>query len=120
MGARLTSTLMALVALYLAPTPGHAAKAATWQPSMDQILALEHGLVMPEGADPLPSYARYYTGEDAAGRKIIRGYYLDGGRPGIYLKPSDVTIMDGGCSVVSVVFDVQSHKVLGVACNGVA
>ena len=98
----------------------NAANAVQWQPSMSDVSALERKLVLPREAEPLRSYARYYTGEIAGGRKIIRGYYLGWGMPGIYLKPSETEVMDGGCSVIAVVFDVQSARISGVACNGVA
>jgi hypothetical protein len=90
-------------------------------PSKDQVARIERMVVMPNGAKPLAHYARYYTLETVEGRPSVVGYYLFGeGPPGIHFGESPVVVSDGGCDVVTVVFDLRRNAVQNAHCNGVA
>ena len=92
-----------------------------WRPTLAQVTSLEAKLQLPAGARPIAEYARYYKGVVIQGRRLIEGYLLQGhGAPGIYLKPFADEIDDGGCSVITVYFDVSADRVAGVSCNGYA
>lgn len=86
---------------------------------------------MPEGADPLDRYVRYYSGEWVDGARRVRGVFLvasiaaltqRGGVTGIRVVTSDdlPDISDGGCGVIELEYDVASDHVISLACHGSA
>ena len=89
---------------------------------MDRI---ERAVRLPDGAGALSSYARYYAWqqrEDGV-RKVIAVYEnLTGARPGRHwvAETELPVIMDGGCGVVSLSYDVAGQRIEHVSCNGVA
>ena len=113
---------------------GGAAMAEPWAPDQQTIAKLEAGLQIPDwGRSPqypdghipaVSEYARYYTGESFDGRKMVFAELVSldsGGEPGIHLVGSVAAfpgIEDGGCHVVSLVYDVGEARVIGLRCNG--
>jgi hypothetical protein len=99
-----------------------AGAASDGQVNLADIDVLERTLQLPKGAYPLNDYARYYTAETVSHRAMVRGYFLWHGpeAAGRYLRASSVTVADGGCSVVTVYFDVETRHVAGAYCNGLA
>ena len=83
---------------------------------------LEQSVTLPKGAHRLADYARYYTAESLHHRRVLRGYFVLKGpdTPGSYLRESPVIVADGGCSVVTVYFDLKTRRVAGAVCNGLA
>ena len=53
--------------------PSQAAESQSWSPSNADVVQLEAQLKLPEGADPISSYARFYTGQIIGGRRIVSG-----------------------------------------------
>lgn len=115
----------------------------------DPISYLESRVELPEGAEPLEAYDRYYANTRLGDREVIRGVYLlrssfgdrersgmtpDAGRPRVFRgEAEDLPIVaDGGCAVINVYFDIQlydflmlyeegSNRPLSMAmCNGLA
>lgn len=80
--------------------------------------AIEADVRLPNGAKNLSDYARYYYRD---GTKVV-GIYVSGDKPGRrwVMKSKAPVIMDGGCGVVNVVFDVASRRVTSTFCNGAA
>jgi hypothetical protein len=107
----------------------HQARSVTkqgWLPDRAAIDKIEAGLVMPEEAAPLSAYRRRYGGVIEAGRRVIWGDFL---LSTIAPYAAAITILDhrpvsllqgGGCSVVTLKFDMDSDRLLGIACNGQA
>jgi hypothetical protein len=97
---------------------------ANWQPSVRAVADLEATMTLPPGAKLITKYARYYTGEMEAGRPIILGILvLDDHRPaGTYIisETAMPLILDGGCTVITVKFDVHASQIESLACNGFA
>jgi hypothetical protein len=113
--------LAAAVALGLGWSAGHAEATQTWRPTLADVAAVEAKIELPKGAEPIAAYARYYSGVVVSGHRLVKGYYLRGfGRPGVYLKPYPDEIDDGGCSVVTVYFDLTADRTAGAFCNGYA
>ena len=98
-----------------------------------EIATLEASLVMPDGADPLESYARFYT----VSGNTIEGEYINSGMlrsvledrvvsqrlaPNVFLVDqfNMPSIMDGGCSVLTVQYDRRAREHTGPFCNGLA
>jgi hypothetical protein len=87
---------------------------------MDQI---ERQVRLPEGAGPLASYARYYAWQQREDgfRKVVAVYVrLDGHAPGRYWVAENELplILDGGCSLVALSYDLAAQRVEHVTCNG--
>lgn len=100
--------------------PGHGETPHAY-PSPAQVARVERAVVLPRGASPLAKYARYYSLQTVDGRAVVVGYYLLGqGEPGVHFGASPVTVMDGGCGVVTVVFDLRDNAIRSAQCNGVA
>ncbi|HEX3675203.1 MAG TPA: hypothetical protein VHU87_13100 [Rhizomicrobium sp.] len=106
---------------------------AAWLPDAKTVAKLESVAKIPGGPGraptPLTSYARFYWGITTNGHRRIRGVFLNPAlpsfrhRPGVYLSDGSGFIpapMDGGCSVVNVIYDVQTAQVISIWCNGYA
>lgn len=89
---------------------------------MADVAALERVVQLPRGAKSIGAYARYYTLSYEDGRSILVGYYLLDAPdpPGLYIRATPFQMMDGGCSVVTVRFDLTEKRATGASCNGVA
>ena len=87
---------------------------------MDQI---ERQVRLPEGAGPLASYARYYAWQqrDDGLRKVIGVYVrLSGHAPGRYWVAENEfpLILDGGCAMISLSYNLAAQRIEHVTCNG--
>jgi hypothetical protein len=79
-------------------------------------------------AGPIDSYARYYTGVTLRGRKTVFGEYVSKAlnepayAVGVHIVSWDKVpgITDGGCALIDLWFDIQSSRVIAIACYGVA
>lgn len=68
-------------------------------------------------------YKRYYAVTFLQGRRTIKGLFVRDDEPGVYPVASDAefpAILDGGCGVVHVLYDVEAERILELHCNGVA
>lgn len=97
----------------------------------ETIAAIESRVRMPRGAAALEEYDRYYAIDRSAGLDLVRGVFLlrstfgDVERAGmaplleranVYrgMVPDLPVVADGGCAVVSVVFDARSLRFLEI------
>lgn len=92
----------------------------SWKPSPAQIKQLERFLKLPEGR-PLSSYSRFYSGQISAGQHIIVGEFLkaESAKVQIVDEQKMPKVLDGGCSVVHLKYNVEKKRVLQLTCNGV-
>jgi len=92
------------------------------EPTAADIAVLERKLRLPPGASALRAYARYYALNVIDGRSTIVGSYLLDAPdpPGRYMRPVPVEVLDGGCAVVTIHFDITSRRATAIYCNGVA
>ena len=108
-------------ALPAAPPPA-ADAGAEQQAIMDRI---ERDVRLPEGAGPLSGYTRYYAWQERGDgvRKVI-GVYLGVGerQPGRHwvAETSLPLIMDGGCGLVTLSYNVAEQRIEHISCNGEA
>lgn len=104
-------------------------------PTHKQVSVMEGSLVMPKGAGPLRTYARYYwiptPGTVDTYRRcgpydgppinrshvILRGALRTGEPPQIYLGKRPRTYCGGGCGVMELTFDLTAHRTLALQCN---
>jgi hypothetical protein len=101
-----------------------------WTPDTGTITKLESIIRIPSNSwrapTPVANYARYYAGVTIKGRPVIRGEFvipLPPDKPaGIYIgAESDFPgIMDGGCGVVNLLYDVKAARIVWIRCNGYA
>lgn len=107
-----------------APAPNAQAPA----PADEQVAIMdriERDVRLPEGAGPLVSYARYYAWQQREDgiRKVIAVYVqLEGHAPGRrWVAENELPlIMDGGCSLVGLSYNVAAQRIDNVGCNGEA
>ncbi|HTU12517.1 MAG TPA: hypothetical protein VMG08_16625 [Allosphingosinicella sp.] len=104
------------------PAAPNAADDAEREAIMDRI---EREIRLPAGADPLASYERSYAWQERGDgvRKVI-GVYLtpEGSNRGRrWVTEAELPlILDGGCSLVSLSYDVAAGRIDHVTCNGEA
>ena len=93
-----------------------------WTPTLEQVSQLETMVGMPRGTKPLAQYTRAYHGVMIGGHPYIKALYYIGSRsvPGVEIIGADRTypmILDGGCNVVNLTYEVESRD-LAIRCNG--
>ena len=90
---------------------------------MDRI---ERDIRLPEGAGPLASYSRSYAWQQRADgvRKVVAVYESLTGAPAgrrRWVAETDLPlVLDGGCGLVSLSYDVAAQRIEHVTCNGEA
>ncbi|HEY1215373.1 MAG TPA: hypothetical protein VGE93_17215 [Bryobacteraceae bacterium] len=107
-----------------------------WTPDASIISKMEAG-IKPSDIPPryspgrppiIGQYARYYFGYKAHNRRMIHGVLILPFGPkmkpaGIYVVRSQrefPVILDGGCSVMHLVYDLEANQIVSLECNGLA
>lgn len=84
---------------------------------------IESMIAMPRGASRLTLYDRYYAWEnrDDGVRKVL-GTYVRGpqGRRHWVNENELPLVMDGGCDIVTLTYDLDTDRIERVECNGEA
>jgi hypothetical protein len=109
------------IALAMTTSAGFAnAKSCAWTPTSVIVGKIEADLKMPHGLS-LKSYRRYYSGEIAKNHHVVVAVFLKSDRPGTEIVQQDKLprVLDSGCSVVTLHYDVELQKILMLRCNGV-
>lgn len=87
---------------------------------MDRI---EREVRLPDGAGPLAAYGRYYAWQDRDDgiSKVVAVYQRepDGARHWVPETRLPL-VMDGGCDIVSLSYDVAAERIEYVSCDGEA
>ena len=119
----------AFAAAGLLVQPLHAS-GATWTPTRADVARIEAGLklpTVPTPSGPLKDYERYYAGIVQNGHRMIRAEFVALGvdpqaRGQVHITSEDKfpVIMDGGCGIVSLLYDVEAGRVVSIGCNGLA
>lgn len=80
---------------------------------------IEKSIALPEGAAPLLRYRRHYAWS-SSDPQVVEAVYTLGGRPDrLWLSSNDLPIvLDGGCSVITLRFEVKKRTVSNLRCNG--
>lgn len=92
-------------------------------PSTSLVAEIEASLKMPSKAFPLDTYVRYFAGEVADDRRLVVGTFLhDPKNAGVRIVEREKMpeVLDGGCSVVNLKYDMERKEVLALFCNGEA
>ena len=84
---------------------------------MDRI---EAGVTMPPGASPLAVYDRFYAWEDRddSVQKVL-ATFVRGERPQRHwVRQNELPlVLDGGCGIVTLTYDVDADRIERVECN---
>lgn len=94
----------------------------SWEPTRQLIKSVESSLILPQGMYPLSSYIRYYAGEVADQKRLVRGVFLyqkTFGKVEIVESGRLPHILDGGCGVVDLIYSVDERRVISISCQGV-
>lgn len=124
--------LAALLALGCGPAAAQGSQAATppvtppaTSAEQDAIMdRIERDIRLPEGAGPLASYARFYAWQQREDdvRKVVAIYDgVTGAMPPgrRWVTETDFPlVMDGGCSIVTLSYNVAEQRIEHVTCNG--
>ena len=110
--------IRSLATISICATCAAAATAASVQSlSPDDIRRVESSLTMPPGAKPIASSDRFYATTTRNGRALISGVFLlndtEPHRPPVVriVERNDMPmILDGGCAVVHVLYDIPGRK----------
>jgi hypothetical protein len=102
--------------------PGPAGTDAGEQAIMDRI---EREIRLPEGAAPLATYARSYAWQQREDnvRKVVAVYEnLTGAPAGRRWATGNEfpLVLDGGCGLITLSYDVAARRIEHVTCNGEA
>lgn len=89
---------------------------------------IEAKVVLPERAQTLDHYARFYWREAGAPEGIVNGYYVGTDNPpfptwpksGIHLEKPNLGVADGGCFVMNLTYDIRTDTIVTIRCNGFA
>ncbi|HEY1043720.1 MAG TPA: hypothetical protein VGE60_07655 [Telluria sp.] len=85
------------------------------------VAEMEASLSMPQGADELNKYARFYVIETTRGKREVLGVLLKRpSDPGVHIVKKNALPVrfDGGCGVVNVRYSPADKTFLHVSCNG--
>ncbi|WP_177204002.1 hypothetical protein [Sphingobium sp. AP50] len=90
--------------------------------SEELMAKIETKIAMPQRAWPLKDYSRYYYWASDTDHRKVYGVLSMDRKPGRWWVEVDEApqIMDGGCSVISLTYDVLSDRVVSIFCNGEA
>lgn len=87
------------------------------------IAQVEASVSLPEGASAIESFSRSYTSDQG----MIVGIYLrpelagqESGSRWVASREEMPMILDGGCAMVTVLYDPDAKQFVEVYCNGVA
>jgi hypothetical protein len=83
------------------------------------IAVIEGDISLPLGAFPLGEYTRYYS--DSAGDDwCVHGMYVWGGKKDIRIMPLDnfPKVLDGGCEIIRLKYDLRQKKMIFISCSG--
>ncbi len=85
------------------------------------IAAVESTISLPKGAARLHEYARYYSEGVGASTRLLGVYILNGSND-VHIVPFEELpkVLDGGCSVIRLEYDIETKQVIYISCNGVA
>jgi hypothetical protein len=101
---------------------GCVAAESAWTPDPKVIKEIEHSVSLPAEAKPIVQYSRYYAGAVRHGIRVVVGTWITG-LDVSRIVPSEAdlpVILDGGCGIVNIEYDVKRHRFVKVFCNGVA
>ena len=99
------------------------ASAESWSPDTALVAKVEKELVLPRSSKPLKEYKRYYFGILSGKERILGAVfvYKEGEAGALIVKEAEAPqILDGGCGVIHLKYDVDGQKVISLFCNGEA
>lgn len=103
-----------------APAPPAAGTESEQQAIMDRI---EREVRLPDGAQPLTAYGRFYAWQQREdGIRKVLAVYVTGESPGRHWVAENAlpVVLDGGCGIISLSYDVAAQRIEHVVCNGEA
>jgi hypothetical protein len=84
---------------------------------------IESAVAMPTGAAPLGAYGRYYALESRTDgvRKILAVFVREPSPQRHWVSQNELPlVLDGGCDIVTLTYDLDADRVERVECNGEA
>lgn len=90
--------------------------------SFELISGVESELVMPADSKGIKYYLRYYANEYEDGHILVGVFVANPNDSGIRIVSLEKMpkILDGGCRVIKLKYDIIRSKVISIFCNGIA
>jgi hypothetical protein len=116
--------VLTMLAVFTLAMMAQAAAQGAWTPDNNIIKRLEDSAKVPGlGNDQIPisKYVRYYAGTTQGGRKMIQGEWVVSPEPpSIHVVEESALprIVDGGCGIVNLLYDVEDARIVYIYCNG--
>lgn len=114
-------SLLASCLLSMGSVAHEHAKVKSWMPTSELVRQVEAELKMPAGTK-LSSYTRYYYGQVSQGHRMLIGeFVLGSSASGVHIVTPEKApkILDGGCSLIDLKYDVEKKAVVDLSCSGV-
>ena len=94
--------------------------AAGARPTEDEIRAIEAAIELPNGSASVSAYTRHYASSNRDGHRVVHALYVLDDEPGVVITTVEELprVLDGGCGVVTVEYDVTKRAFMQVVCNG--
>lgn len=132
--ASMIAAILAVAACSEAVTPASAAPTPTPTPApnggvdMATALKIERQVRLPERAQTIEHYARFYYRDRHTPPGMVSGYYVGTDDPpfptwpkaGIHLEAPNLGVADGGCFVNRLTYDPAKDEITSIRCNGFA
>lgn len=132
--ASMIAAILAVAACSEAVTPASAAPTPTPTPApnggvdMATALKIERQVRLPERAQTIEHYARFYYRDRHTPPGMVSGYYVGTDDPpfptwpkaGIHLEAPNLGVADGGCFVIRLTYDPAKDEITSIRCNGFA
>jgi hypothetical protein len=106
------------ICLGLATLPVSADTESFWTLGPKTVSQMEAQILMPAGAKPIAAYTRYYEPGFDHGRRVVFGMLLEGRDRKVHIGPNHPIVLDGGCSVVNALYDVEADRITFIKCGG--
>ena len=89
---------------------------AHWIPSAASLEGLESRLQLPPGSRALREYTRYYAADPKHGSHAVQGVLINEGDGALNIVPASKLprILDGGCHVINIFYDLDDARSLRV------
>lgn len=110
------------------PATPATAPAANGGVDMATALKIERKVRLPEHAQTIEHYARFYYRDRQTPPGMVSGYYVGTDDPpfptwpkaGIHLEAPNLGVADGGCFVIRLTYDPSKDAITSIRCNGFA
>jgi hypothetical protein len=101
------------------------AEASEWTLDRNLVERIEAHITLPPTAGSLSNFNRYYAKKKSSSKKLLIGLYLNktfnphsGEDINIVDESKLPHVLDGGCGVIYMQYDIDNDRLIDIKCNG--